>query len=204
MINKLTLTVACALSITATAPLVFAQAAHPTVVTKLGIDQDVRSGVKILVDDIIAGNVILPDSSSPVTVLPVVPQIQLRGSNVQTNDPAGDYVQTFTGFRPFVHATQSEVSTAAFGRNIVTGYNNSAGGHLIPNPSGPGLVVDRIQGFRLLRVKRWRQDVAERLFTGLARYNGHVWRSFPWRRPERRLLLRYSGGGFLRNRHGSG
>jgi hypothetical protein len=74
-----------------------------------------------------------------------VPQIQLRGGNVQANDPGQDYIQIFAGFRPFVHATQSEVSAAGFGRNIVATYNNSAGLHLIPNPSGPGLIVDRVQ-----------------------------------------------------------
>src|SRR5690348_6263155 len=69
---------------------------------------------------------------------------RLRGGNVQVNDPRLDYVQIFTGFRPFVHATQSEVSTSAFGQNIVVTYNTSAGSHVAPNPSGPGLVYDRL------------------------------------------------------------
>ena len=34
---------------------------------------------------------------------------------------------------------------AAFGRNIVVTYNNSTGIHVIRNPSGPGLVADRVQ-----------------------------------------------------------
>jgi len=75
----------------------------------------------------------------------VVPQVQLRGDNVEANVPSGDYVQQFPGFRPFVRATQSEVSTAAFGRHIVLGYNNSVGIQVGPNHSGPGLVVDRVQ-----------------------------------------------------------
>ncbi len=54
-------------------------------------------------------------------------------------------MQIFPGFRPFVRATQSEVSTAAFGRNIVVTYNDSTGIHVSPNPSGPGLIVDRVQ-----------------------------------------------------------
>jgi len=80
-----------------------------------------------------------------VTNLDVAQQIQLRGDNVQANFPSGDYVQQFTGFRPLVNAVQSEVSTAAFGKNIVLGYNNSAGIHIVPNPSGPGLIADRVQ-----------------------------------------------------------
>ena len=75
---------------------------------------------------------------------PTVPQIQLRGGNVQVNDGSKDYVQTFTGFRPFVRATQSEVSSAAFGRNIVVTFNDSTGIHVSPNPNGPGLIVDQV------------------------------------------------------------
>jgi len=114
-------------------------------VSKLGQDIDIRSGGRILADELSAGNVILPDLATPVAGVPAVPQIQLRGGNVQVNDPAQDYIQIFTGFRPFVHAVQSETSMAASGRNIVVTYNNSTGFHLIPNPSGPGLVVDRVQ-----------------------------------------------------------
>jgi hypothetical protein len=55
-----------------------------------------------------------------------VPSVQLRGANTQINDPALDNIQTFTGFRPFVNYTQSETSAAAFGQNVVVGYNSSA------------------------------------------------------------------------------
>src|SRR5258708_216327 len=114
-------------------------------VTKLGVDVDVRSGGRILADDVLSGNVILADLATPIAGVPTVPQIQLRGGNVQVNVPPADYIQIFTGFRPFVHTTQSEVSTAAFGRNIVVTYNDSAGLHVTPNPSGPGLIVDQVQ-----------------------------------------------------------
>ena len=114
-------------------------------VSKLGVEIDVRSGGRILQDELGVGSVILPDSASPVGGGSTVPQIQLRGGNVQVNDPSQDYIQIFPFFRPFVRATQSEVSAAAFGRNIVATYNNSTGLHLIPNPSGPGLIVDRVQ-----------------------------------------------------------
>ena len=115
-------------------------------VNKLGADVDVRSGSRVLFDDLRASNnVILPDLGTPVPGISVVPQIHLRGGNVQVNDPAQDYVQTFDGFRPFVHATQSETSIAAFGRDIVVTYNNSAGIHLSPFHGGPGLIVDQVK-----------------------------------------------------------
>jgi hypothetical protein len=115
-------------------------------VNKLGIDMDVRSG-RVLADDLAAsGNVLLPDVAAPTSGgSQTVPQIQLRGGNVQVNNPSGDYVQIFPGFRPFVRATQSEVSAAASGRNIVVTYNDSTGIHVSPNPSGPGLITDRVQ-----------------------------------------------------------
>jgi len=113
-------------------------------VNKLGIDQDVRSGARILMDDLANGPVVLPEDTVLSTTLDVVPEVKLRGGNVQANVPSGDYIQQFAGFRPFVHATQSEVSTAASGKQIVLGYNNSAGIHVSPNPSGPGLIVDRV------------------------------------------------------------
>jgi|KBSMisStandDraft_5_1062788.scaffolds.fasta_scaffold01260_13 hypothetical protein len=114
-------------------------------VSKLGQDVDVRSGARILADDLAPGNVLLPDSAAPVSGGSTVPQVQLRGDNVQVNDPSLDYIQIFPGFRPFVHFTQSEVSAAASGRHVVTTYNNSAGIHVTPNPSGPGLIVDRVR-----------------------------------------------------------
>ena len=114
-------------------------------ISKLGQEIDIRSGSRIIADDLAANPVLLPDSNSPVTGGSPVPQIQLRGGNVQVNNPAQDYVQIFPGFRPFVHATQSETSAAAFGRNIVVTYNDSTGIHVIQNPAGPGLIVDRAQ-----------------------------------------------------------
>src|SRR5215471_14733894 len=111
-------------------------------VSKLGVDVDVRSGGRILQDDLLSGQIILPDSASPVGGGSTTPQIQLRGDNVQVNDPGQDYTQIFPGFRPFVRFTQSEVSTAAFNRNIVVTYNNSAGIHVSPVPGG--LIVDQV------------------------------------------------------------
>ena len=145
MVRSVTISAVLGLSVLAAASPVFADDSLNSVVNKLGVDEDVRSGMKILMDEILAGTVILPDLYPSATYLEIVHQLQLRGDNIQANVPSGDYVQQFAGFRPFVFATQSEVSTAAFGKNIVLGYNNSAGIHVSPNPSGPGLVVDRVQ-----------------------------------------------------------
>jgi hypothetical protein len=144
-INRLAKTAALAVSIAAAANLASAQGSQTSYVNKLGIDQDVRSGMKVVMDQFLTGSLILPDLPASGTTLDTVPQIQLRGDNVQANFPSGDYVQTFPGFRPFVRATQSEVSTAAYNKHIVLGYNNSVGIHVIQNPSGPGLIVDRVQ-----------------------------------------------------------
>jgi hypothetical protein len=113
-------------------------------VTKLGIDMDIRSGARVIHDEFGVGTVILPEANTPVPGVPAVPQIQLRGGNLQANDAANDFVQIFAGFRPFVRATQSEVSTAASGPNIVVTFNDSSGIHVSPNPSGPGLIVDQV------------------------------------------------------------
>jgi hypothetical protein len=122
-----------------------AQTGSPTnYVTKLGQEIDVRSGSVIVADDSTSGGVVLPDFHGGVGGGLVSPQIQLRGGNVQVNDPAQTLIQIFPGFRPFVRATRSEVAAAASGRNIVVTYNNSTGLHVSPNPNGPGLVVDRV------------------------------------------------------------
>lgn len=113
-------------------------------VNKLGVEIDVRSGSRILEDELANGDVILPDQQGPVAGGDVVPQIKLRGGNTQANSPSGDYVQEFSGFRPFVRSTQSETSVAASGKSIVATYNDSTGIHVSPNPNGPGLVVDQV------------------------------------------------------------
>ena len=128
-------------------PTAFVTLVHAQVptdyITKLGQEFDVRSGARIAADDAVSGKFILPDANPPVAGGSTVPQVQLRGGNVQVNTPGLDNIQIFPGFRPFIHATQSETSAAAFGRNIVVTYNNSAGLHLSAVPGG--LVVDRVQ-----------------------------------------------------------
>jgi hypothetical protein len=108
------------------------------------VEVDVRSGGRILQDQLSASSIILPDGASPVGGGSTVPQVQLRGGNLQVNDPGLDYIQIFPDFRPFVHSTQSEVAAAAFGHNIVSTYNNSAGIHVSSSFSGPFLVVDQV------------------------------------------------------------
>src|SRR5215472_701178 len=122
-----------------------AAAQSPTAfVNKLGVEVDLRSGGRILADDLASGGNVILDVDTPVTGTDAVPQIQFRGGNLQTNSATEDFVQIFPRFRPFVHAIQSEVSAAAFGRNIVVTYNDSAGIHVSPFPLG-GLIVDRVQ-----------------------------------------------------------
>jgi hypothetical protein len=116
------------------------------IVTKLGVDYDIRSGARILADELTAsGRLMLPEVPAPVSGSDQAAQSELSGDNEQVNDPRRDYVQIFGGFRPFVRATQSETSMAAFGRNIVVTYNDSTGLHVKPNPAGPGLIVDRVR-----------------------------------------------------------
>ncbi len=123
----------------------FAQSTTPLgFVSKLGQDVDVRSGSRIMEDELSSANVILPDVAGPVAGGTLLPQIKLRGGNLQVNDPALDYVQIFTGFRPFVRATQSETSIATNGKTIVATFNDSSGIHVSPNPNGPGLIVDQV------------------------------------------------------------
>jgi hypothetical protein len=123
-----------------------AQSGPTSFVSKLGVELDVRSGGRVLQDELLSGKVILPDAAPSVGGGSTVPQVQLRGGNTQANvNPNFDYIQIFPGFRPFVRFTQSEVSAAAFGRNIVVTYNNSAGIHVSPNPNGPGLITDQVK-----------------------------------------------------------
>ncbi len=119
---------------------------HTGVVTKLGVEFDVRSGGRILADQLKAsGRLLLPETSAPTSGgSAAAVQFEEAGGNVQVNNSNRDYVQIFPGFRPFVRATQSETSMAAFGRNIVVTYNDSTGIHVSPNPAGPGLIVDRV------------------------------------------------------------
>ncbi len=51
-------------------------------VNKLGQDMDVRSGSRVLADEFLSGNVILPELATPIAGVPAVPQIQLRGEYI--------------------------------------------------------------------------------------------------------------------------
>jgi hypothetical protein len=118
-------------------------------VSKLGEEVDIRSGARILADELAnGGTLLLPDNPSSGAGDGTRASIQTRGGNVQVNDPSplkDGLVQIFPGFRPFVRATQSEVSVAASGRNIVVTFNDSTGLHVSPNPGGPGLIVDQVK-----------------------------------------------------------
>ena len=134
------------LGVLALAPQARAQDNPLGFVSKLGEEVDIRSGARILADELAnGGTLLLPDNGSSGGGGDTKASIQTRGGNLQVNDAANDYIQIFSGFRPFVHATQSEVSSAASGRNIVVTFNDSSGLHLSPNPSGPGLIVDKVR-----------------------------------------------------------
>jgi len=118
----------------------------PTAVIKRGYEVELRSDTKIMRDEVnSSGNVITLDEPTDGSNEKHDEHEHFGRGNVQANDPLQDNIQIFPGFRPFVHFTQSETSVASFGHTVVATYNNSAGIHLIPNPSGPGLVFDRIQ-----------------------------------------------------------
>ena len=104
----------------------------PGIVKKNGFDLDTRSAGRQMADEIATlGNAVPADEISPVPGQDVVPQIHLRGGNVQVNDGNLDNIQIFAGFRPYVKFTQSETSVSAFGPNIVAAYNTSANQPLV-------------------------------------------------------------------------
>lgn len=111
---------------------------------KVGQDSDLHLGHMVASDLQAAGSVMLPEVPAPLAGGDQAAQSEQEGGNVQVNNPKQDYIQIFTGFRPFVHATQSETSTAVSGRNVVVTFNDSSGIHLSPNPTGPGLIFDRL------------------------------------------------------------
>jgi len=94
-------------------------------VEKGGFAVDLSSVGRESAEEVLGGSVVGNDVA-PVPGGPVVPGVQLRGANIQINDPGLDNIQTFEGRRPFVNYTQSETSAAAFEQNIVVGYNSSA------------------------------------------------------------------------------
>src|ERR1700730_6456518 len=111
----------------------------PTVVVKNGYEFEIRSDTKIMLDHLAASGRVIPlDEPTDGQGDHDGGGLLFRRGNIQVNNPLLDSIQIFPGFRPFVHATQSETSVAVFGRTVVATYNTSAGVELPPNPSGPG------------------------------------------------------------------
>jgi hypothetical protein len=105
----------------------------PGQVQKNGVDIDVRSLGKQLLDTLQQGGTVGGvGGPSVVPGGPVGPQIQTRGGNVQVNDPGFDNIQVLSNLLPLVKFTQSETSVAAFGNNIVATYNSSANQDFTP------------------------------------------------------------------------
>jgi hypothetical protein len=141
-----TLAMALTMSLSVSSPAQSASSQHKTfatAVSKSGRNLDLRSAGRYLRDQAL-GRVRLERETIP-TFSPLVQagKNPLRGPNTQVNDPALDNIQIFSGFRPFLHYTQSETTVAAHGQDIVVSYNNSAGITLAP--SGSGLVFTRVQ-----------------------------------------------------------
>src|SRR5262249_23843648 len=107
-------------------------------IEKGGFLLDISSAGRESAEDVIANGLPAFDVAPAAPSGNTVPGVQLRGGNVQINDPALDNIQTFAGFRPFVNFTQSETSAAAFEQNVVVGYNSSANQTFAFNP--PSLV----------------------------------------------------------------
>ncbi len=61
-------------------------------------------------------------------------------TSVQVNDPNLDNIQDFPPQRPFEFSTQSETSAAAFGDNVVVGFNNSADQPIVATANGLAFV----------------------------------------------------------------
>ncbi|HKN49537.1 MAG TPA: sialidase family protein, partial [Actinomycetota bacterium] len=70
-----------------------------------------------------------------------------EGLDVQVNDPALDHLQTFPGTAPFEFSTQSETSIAAFGNNILIGYNSSADQPVVRTDRGLVFAHIHVSGF---------------------------------------------------------
>src|SRR6185503_15140067 len=68
------------------------------IVKKNGLDLDLRSLGRQLADDLASGLAVADDEATPVPGLGVVPQIQLRGPNVQVNAASLANIQTFPAF----------------------------------------------------------------------------------------------------------
>src|SRR6266571_3841422 len=117
-------------------------------VTKNGLPLDIRSHGRAIADDVAAnGTAAGTDEVSPVPGVHIVPQLQLRGPNIQVNDESLDNIQIFSGFRPFVAFTQSEASVAAFGHHIVVTYNTSDNQPLSATPPPLHFVHRFLSGF---------------------------------------------------------
>ena len=129
-------------ALTAWPVVAWAQSTSATI-TKHGSEIDIRSSGRIVAEALRDGSILLEAASPPSTGFETTAaQIQPRGENTQVNDAALDYVELLPSRRPFVNATQSETSVAAFGQNIVVAYNSSAGFH---HSIGPGVFYDRIR-----------------------------------------------------------
>jgi hypothetical protein len=75
------------------------------------------------------------------------------GHAIQVNDPALDHITVIKGTRPFEFSIQSETSIAAFGDDILVGYNSAADQPVVPAPTPTGFrfVHRHLSGFSISR-----------------------------------------------------
>lgn len=117
-------------------------------VEKNGMPLDIRSFSGMVADDIANANSKVDDSSLlPTTLLPPVPQIQLRGGNVQANNPLLDHLYVIPNSRPYMFYSQAETSVAAYERNIVVAYISSANMQIVQSGSGYYLADQLYSGY---------------------------------------------------------
>ena len=68
----------------------------PWLLRKLGVELDLRSGTRVFADELAkTGGIILADEQPLSSSFSTVPQVQLRGDNVQVNDPLSTISKLF-------------------------------------------------------------------------------------------------------------
>jgi hypothetical protein len=89
-------------------------------------DLDPRSAVREMIDELIQNGFRVVRPTAGIVGVVNTSGVNAQG-NRQVNDPRLDRIQTFAGSPPFELATESETSLVSLGKDLVVGYNSSAG-----------------------------------------------------------------------------
>ncbi len=111
-------------------------------------DVDIRSHGRQIAD--LVARIGLAVENEPPTQVPRVDTFRRVASgrtNIQINNPGLDHTQVFPGARPFEFSIQSETSIAAFGDNILVGYNSSADQPVLQTLEGFFFIHRHLSGF---------------------------------------------------------